>query len=162
MADTAYDADHLRQAIAAKGALAVIPNNPSWFGSGPWFRASEGTVRMQRYAWSIDKWWEVKRNGPSRGKLRPSVVDRSYRCRTLGRHRPISHNIRAKFQAETVPICQDGSVGFLNFCWVAGTKNNVHFVTYWPERIRCSRVMMSGAGRDSWRASWKNFISALR
>jgi transposase len=29
MADTAYDADHLRRAIAAKGALAVIPNNPS-------------------------------------------------------------------------------------------------------------------------------------
>ena len=29
MADTAYDADHLRQSIAAKGALAVIPNNPS-------------------------------------------------------------------------------------------------------------------------------------
>jgi len=28
MADTAYDADHLRQAIAAKGALAVIPNKP--------------------------------------------------------------------------------------------------------------------------------------
>jgi transposase len=25
MADTAYDADHLRQAIAAKGAIAVIP-----------------------------------------------------------------------------------------------------------------------------------------
>ena len=29
MADTAYDADHFRQAIAAKGAIAVIPNNPS-------------------------------------------------------------------------------------------------------------------------------------
>jgi len=29
MGDTARDADHLRQAIAAKGALAVIPNNPS-------------------------------------------------------------------------------------------------------------------------------------
>lgn len=29
MADTAYDADPLRQAIADKGALAVIPNNPS-------------------------------------------------------------------------------------------------------------------------------------
>ena len=29
MADAAYDADHLREAIAAKGALAVIPNNPS-------------------------------------------------------------------------------------------------------------------------------------
>ena len=29
MADTAYDADHLRAAIAAKGAVAVIPNNPS-------------------------------------------------------------------------------------------------------------------------------------
>ena len=28
MADTAYDADHLRQAIAAKGALAVIPEQP--------------------------------------------------------------------------------------------------------------------------------------
>jgi transposase len=29
IADTAYDADHLREAIADKGALAVIPNNPS-------------------------------------------------------------------------------------------------------------------------------------
>ena len=29
MADTAYDADHFRQAIAEKGARAVIPNNPS-------------------------------------------------------------------------------------------------------------------------------------
>ena len=29
MADTAYDSDPIRQAIAAKGALAVIPNNPS-------------------------------------------------------------------------------------------------------------------------------------
>ena len=29
MADAAYDADTLRQAIAAKGAVAVIPNNPS-------------------------------------------------------------------------------------------------------------------------------------
>ena len=29
MADTAYDGDRLRQAIADKGAVAVIPNNPS-------------------------------------------------------------------------------------------------------------------------------------
>jgi transposase len=29
MADTAYDSDQLRQKIAEKGALAVIPNNPS-------------------------------------------------------------------------------------------------------------------------------------
>ena len=29
MADTAYDADHVRHAIAANGAVAVIPNNPS-------------------------------------------------------------------------------------------------------------------------------------
>src|SRR6516225_622805 len=29
IADTAYDADHLRKDIAAKKALAVIPNNPS-------------------------------------------------------------------------------------------------------------------------------------
>ena len=29
MADAAYDADRLRKAIADKGAIAVIPNNPS-------------------------------------------------------------------------------------------------------------------------------------
>ena len=29
MADTAYDADPLRRDIADKGAIAVIPNNPS-------------------------------------------------------------------------------------------------------------------------------------
>jgi len=29
MADTAYDSEKLRQAIAQKGAAAVIPNNPS-------------------------------------------------------------------------------------------------------------------------------------
>ena len=29
MADTAYDSDRLRQAIADKGATAVIPSNPS-------------------------------------------------------------------------------------------------------------------------------------
>ena len=29
MADTAYDADHFRRAIHDRGALAVIPNNPS-------------------------------------------------------------------------------------------------------------------------------------
>ena len=29
MADTAYDADNLRRIIADKGALAVIPSNPS-------------------------------------------------------------------------------------------------------------------------------------
>src|SRR4051812_10419057 len=29
MADTAYNPDHLRQAIAAKGALAVVSKNPS-------------------------------------------------------------------------------------------------------------------------------------
>lgn len=29
MADTAYDSDELREAIAQMGAVAVIPNNPS-------------------------------------------------------------------------------------------------------------------------------------
>ena len=29
IADAAYDADHIRQAIADKGAEAAIPNNPS-------------------------------------------------------------------------------------------------------------------------------------
>ncbi len=42
MADTAYDADHLRQAIAAKGAVAVIPNNPS--------RATKYPLDAQLYA----------------------------------------------------------------------------------------------------------------
>ena len=42
MADTAYDADHFRQAIAAKGALAVIPNNPS--------RASKHPLDAHLYA----------------------------------------------------------------------------------------------------------------
>lgn len=32
MADAAYDADHLRRAIAEMGAVAVIPNNPSRAG----------------------------------------------------------------------------------------------------------------------------------
>ncbi|CAH0356960.1 hypothetical protein SPH9361_04608 [Sphingobium sp. CECT 9361] len=42
MADTAYDADALRQTIADKGALAVIPNNPS--------RASKHPLDKQLYA----------------------------------------------------------------------------------------------------------------
>jgi transposase len=42
VADTAYDADHFRQAIAAKGALAVIPNNPS--------RASKHPIDAHLYA----------------------------------------------------------------------------------------------------------------
>ena len=29
IADTAYDADHIREAVSNKGAQAVIPNNPS-------------------------------------------------------------------------------------------------------------------------------------
>lgn len=29
IADTAYDADHIRSTVAQKGAEAVIPNNPS-------------------------------------------------------------------------------------------------------------------------------------
>jgi len=29
IADAAYDADHIRDAVAEKGAEAVIPNNPS-------------------------------------------------------------------------------------------------------------------------------------
>jgi len=42
MADTAYDADYLRQAIAAKGAVAAIPNNPS--------RAQKHPLDKQLYA----------------------------------------------------------------------------------------------------------------
>jgi transposase len=42
MADTAYDSDRLRQTIAAKGAVAVIPNNPS--------RASKHPLDKHLYA----------------------------------------------------------------------------------------------------------------
>ncbi len=42
MADTAYDSDDLRQKITQKGALAVIPNNPS--------RALKHPVDAQLYA----------------------------------------------------------------------------------------------------------------
>jgi transposase len=35
MADTAYDSDRFRQLIADKGALAVIPSNPSRAGKHP-------------------------------------------------------------------------------------------------------------------------------
>lgn len=42
MADTAYDSDRLRKAIAHKGAQAVIPNNPS--------RAKKYPLDKQLYA----------------------------------------------------------------------------------------------------------------
>ena len=42
MADTAYDSDELRRRIAEKGALAVIPNNPS--------RALKHPVDLHLYA----------------------------------------------------------------------------------------------------------------
>jgi transposase len=42
MADTAYDSDRLRKAIADKGAKAVIPNNPS--------RAKKYPLDKQLYA----------------------------------------------------------------------------------------------------------------
>ena len=42
MADTAYDADHFREAIAKKGAIAVIPNNPS--------RAQKHSIDKHLYA----------------------------------------------------------------------------------------------------------------
>jgi transposase len=42
LADAAYDSDHLRKAIADKGAIAVIPNNPS--------RASKYKIDKHLYA----------------------------------------------------------------------------------------------------------------
>jgi transposase len=45
MADTAYDSDQIRQAIAEKGALAVIPNNPSRAKKHP----LDGSLYAQRH-----------------------------------------------------------------------------------------------------------------
>ena len=42
MADTAYDSDDIRQAIAERGAIAVIPSNPS--------RASKHPLDKHLYA----------------------------------------------------------------------------------------------------------------
>ena len=42
MADAAYDSDDIRQAIAKRGAIAVIPNNPS--------RASKHPLDKHLYA----------------------------------------------------------------------------------------------------------------
>ena len=39
MADTAYDSDQVRHAIASKGAVAVIPNNPSRTRKHPFDKA---------------------------------------------------------------------------------------------------------------------------
>ena len=50
MADAAYDADHLRQAIAAKGALAVIPNNPSGALKSLCPASSRGTLLLKAQA----------------------------------------------------------------------------------------------------------------
>jgi transposase len=45
IADTAYDADAFRSTIAAKGALAVIPNNPSRATKHP----LDASLYAQRY-----------------------------------------------------------------------------------------------------------------
>jgi hypothetical protein len=44
MADTAYDSDRLRNAVAEKGAVAVIPNNPSLAQKYPWISTSMPNV----------------------------------------------------------------------------------------------------------------------
>jgi transposase len=44
MADTAYDSDRLRNAVAEKGAVAVIPNNPSRAQNIPWISTSMPNV----------------------------------------------------------------------------------------------------------------------
>jgi hypothetical protein len=44
MADTAYDADHLRQAIAAKGAIAVIPIVGGWAAPAFIYHAASSCV----------------------------------------------------------------------------------------------------------------------
>lgn len=53
MADAAYDSDRLRSAIAEKGAVAVIPNNPS--------RARKYTQDKHLYAqWHLIECWFSK------------------------------------------------------------------------------------------------------
>jgi len=63
MADTAYDADHLRQAITAKGALAVIPNNPS--------RALKYPLDKHLYA-QRQRWNVASQNSSSSAASRPA------------------------------------------------------------------------------------------
>ena len=78
MADTAYDADHLRQAIAAKGAVAVIPNNPS--------RALKYPLDKHLYAQRhlVECCFSKQAIPPRRNPLRkdrPKLSGRRYSCR---------------------------------------------------------------------------------
>ena len=68
MADTAYDADHLRQAIAAKGALAVIPNNPS--------RALKHPLDKHLYAQRLS-WNAASQNSSSSAASQPGNAGRA-------------------------------------------------------------------------------------
>jgi hypothetical protein len=97
MADTAYDADHLRQAIAAKGALAVIPNNPS--------RALISARKASLYPASSRGMLLLKTQAipPSRNPLRerppeitaPSSLSQpsSYGCDKCPRHLAFAQNV---------------------------------------------------------------------
>lgn len=50
MADTAYDSDRLRDAIAEKGAVAVIPNNPSRARNTRWTKTSMSSATSSNAA----------------------------------------------------------------------------------------------------------------
>ena len=64
MADIAYDADHLRKAIAAKGELAVIPNNPS--------PALKYPLDKHLYAQRAISWSAASQSSSSSGASQPA------------------------------------------------------------------------------------------
>jgi hypothetical protein len=108
---------------------------------------------------SIDKGWQAKRN-----RLQPREAEAVSRGQVLSvpNTGTAPADIRDKFQAECPNLSGRECPGFSIFGWAAGTKNNVHFITYWPERNPLFARDVRVQGRDSWRASWKDFISELR
>lgn len=88
MADTAYDADHLRQAIAAKGALAVIPNNPSRALKYPLDKHLYAQRHLVECCFSKLKQFKAQAISPCRNSLRKDSTKlprrRHSRC-----HRPM-------------------------------------------------------------------------
>ena len=69
MADAAYDADPLRQAIAAKGAVAVIPNNPSRARKYPLDKHLYAQRHLIECCFSKLKQLDTSRNPSSRWQL---------------------------------------------------------------------------------------------
>jgi transposase len=72
LADTAYDADHLRNLIEAADAVAVIPNNPSRASKRPFDK--DLYIERHLIACFLSKLKQFRRHGTSRGNRDMAAV----------------------------------------------------------------------------------------